>query len=490
VDATRQTLESEPVIRMLFEICQAGQSGVLEVEADGVCTAVYLARGVPVFAEEGTLGETLGRLLLRDGVLSQDQYARIIERMTSSVMGAEQMRFGEIAVALGCLTPQQVNEALARQVRRKLVRCIGAAAPSCVFREDLDALGGIARYPCAIEPLILRTVCSSFDERRVTQVLSGTADRYPQLLQPAEQVSQQFGMSAAERALLEEIDGVRITAELVATTPLVGLQATQVLAVLALAGLVRFNEQPAGEPARLREGAVAAAAPPTPEPPAAVLVREAVATAVLPQDTPSPDSPPGAVSAAIAPPTGPTRRPSDAARLAARQRLARRLAPRPEHARLASRGRRPAPVQPKPSAPSQSLPPVAKHARLRAEQLFQSGKLHVRHERWPLAHHDLQEAARLYPDAIEYQLYAEWARFQTLTDTAELGPARVRLEQLATQALRQDRQLGFAHHVAAQVKLMQGDEHGALRSFRIASRLDPDDKVAARYYRMLKRKQS
>ena len=137
---------------------------------------------------------------------------------------------------------------------------------------------------------------------------------------------------------------------------------------------------------------------------------------------------------------------------------------------------------------AKSSPPAAKQARLRAEQLFQSGKVHVRNERWVLAYNDLSEAARLHPSAVEYELYAEWARFQTLTDAGEMAGLRVRLEDLATRALGQDKSLAFGHHVLGQVKLMQGDEKKALRSFRIASKLDPDDRAAARYHRMLARK--
>ncbi len=427
-----------------------------------MCTVVYILRGVPVFAEEGTLGETLGRILMREKVLTEAQYAQIIDHMTSSVMGAEQMRFGETAIALGFLTPEQVNEALAKQVRRKIVRCIEWESPSCVFRDAVDQLDGIARYPCAVEPLVLRAVRHMFTEERVTRILEGSAAQYPELAAPADEVSARFKMDAAETAFLKTIDGTQSVFQLIFAAPVDGLHASQLLSVLLVADAIHLRDEP----------------PPDSVPGEA-------AAAVLVGGPDDPDAVPSTAPGSTPPP--PTERhappPSDAVRAAARQRLARRLA-RPK-----SPGRAGPPQVEARSAPApKSIPPPAKQARLRAEQLFKSGQVHVRNERWPLALQDLQQAVRLYPGAMEYALYADWAKFQTLTDPGEMTQLRGELEEQATQALRQDKQMAFAHHVLAQVRLMQGDEKAALRAFRAAAKLDSNDRVAARYYRMLNRK--
>ena len=87
IAATEAPLPSS-VLKQLFALRKSEQTGILEVEGEGVCTLIYLLRGVPVLAEEGTLGETLGRLLLREDRINQDQYAHIIAHMTKSVMGS------------------------------------------------------------------------------------------------------------------------------------------------------------------------------------------------------------------------------------------------------------------------------------------------------------------------------------------------------------------------------------------------------------------
>jgi hypothetical protein len=65
--------EAGRLIRALLALRAARRTGVLDVRGEGIQTFVYLSEGVVVFAEEGTGGETLGRLLVRQGVLTQDQ---------------------------------------------------------------------------------------------------------------------------------------------------------------------------------------------------------------------------------------------------------------------------------------------------------------------------------------------------------------------------------------------------------------------------------
>ena len=66
------------------------RSGVLAVETGAVRTFVYLRAGVPVFAEEASSGETLGRMLVRQGVLTREQHADVISRMTGALVLNEQ----------------------------------------------------------------------------------------------------------------------------------------------------------------------------------------------------------------------------------------------------------------------------------------------------------------------------------------------------------------------------------------------------------------
>jgi hypothetical protein len=92
------------------------RTGLLDVRSDGLQTQIYFDYGKPLFAEDEEPGESFGRLLMRQGVISNDQFVRVIDAMTRAATGNSRLRFGEVAVALGVLTSEQVERGLAEQV--------------------------------------------------------------------------------------------------------------------------------------------------------------------------------------------------------------------------------------------------------------------------------------------------------------------------------------------------------------------------------------
>ena len=62
--------------------------------------------------------ETLGRILLQEGRLSAEDYARLLDEMVET-----QKSCGELLVSMGFFEPKEVLSALELQVRRKLLNC-------------------------------------------------------------------------------------------------------------------------------------------------------------------------------------------------------------------------------------------------------------------------------------------------------------------------------------------------------------------------------
>jgi hypothetical protein len=152
------------LIKAVHELVAGRRTGVLDVRAGGVRTRIYFEDGNPVFAEDDAPGETFGRLLVRQGVITNDQFIRVIDQMTLAATGDNQLRFGEVAVGQGVLTPEQVERGLADQVRGIISRALqrdgsqwafdaspGAAKPPRSFSLDLDptVLGSVAEKPAS-----------------------------------------------------------------------------------------------------------------------------------------------------------------------------------------------------------------------------------------------------------------------------------------------------------------------------------------------------
>ncbi len=457
-------------VHSLLAVHRFQRTGVLEVRAEGVSTLVYVQKGVPVFAEQGSLGETLGRVLVRQGVLTQEQYSAVIEGMTQSVFGSEQLRFGEVAVTLGYLSLQQVNDALAEQVRQKVVRCMQWSAPACEFKPVAEALDEVARYPSPVEPLLLEGLREFFDEQRVRPLWEESAAEFAAPADTADAIVARFKLGRAERLLVESIDGSRTVAEVIGSGQLEEIEAarlvsalllTEALVTCATSDEAQAQAQAARSLVRVPGGRKVAVSGPDQDAGSPSEIPDAIARAlVVPSVAPPNDPASGDEASASAPAQAPTS--TDA-----------------PDSQAKSTSQRPFSIP---------VPSDVKYSRLRAEQLFQSGRAHLWQGHWAKAFAELDKAAKLYPEAIEYELHAAWAEFRTLDDPEEISDQKEKLGELALRAVRQDRNMAFSHYVYAQLYLMADNEKAAHRSFLIAFKLDRENKDAERHYRVLDRR--
>jgi hypothetical protein len=131
---------------VLLDLAARGDTGVLEVRSETSTTRIYVRRGAPISVEGGSLRETLGRLLVRTGELSERDYERVIQRMTEQVIDNEYQRMGEVLIQLGLMRSPDVYQALSRQAGEKIVEAFAASRVELVFEASPD-------LPSSIEPL-------------------------------------------------------------------------------------------------------------------------------------------------------------------------------------------------------------------------------------------------------------------------------------------------------------------------------------------------
>src|SRR4030095_14719104 len=153
---------------LLIELKRRRASEVLELRAGGVCTAIHLRDGDPTFAEGGSLQETLGRELVRRGAGGHEDYARVVERMTEGVIHHQSLRLGEVLVELGLLSPAEVYDALALQVRAKIVACFEWDAFAYEVPRPLDEPEDLGIYQCPpMEALVLAGIRAHYGPERL-----------------------------------------------------------------------------------------------------------------------------------------------------------------------------------------------------------------------------------------------------------------------------------------------------------------------------------
>jgi tetratricopeptide (TPR) repeat protein/ActR/RegA family two-component response regulator len=414
---------------LLVALRQRGESGVLEVRAEGVCTRIALRAGSPVFAEGGALRETLGRMLLRRGALSESDYVRVIERMTERLMESETTRMGEVLVELGLLTPAEVFEALSAQVREKITACFRWERFQHSF-EAVDVLPDeLLAYPCPpLETLLLAGLRAHFGPDRLELLLAPFATRRPVLAAEVSELATRFQLTPAEQRFVRGVDGARTVRALRAAAPLDGVHAAQVLAALVLTGAVRWQAAEAREEA----GEAPVARPPA----SRVTTRP--------------------VRLRLADPNAET---------------ARSLAQMRHKLANASRTAR-----------------DPRSAGLEAERAFRQGLALLQQSALPGALRAFGRACALIGDEPEYRMYEAWTEVLVARDDAARALARAKAGACAQRVLARDADSARAHAILGQLAAASGDSEGAEQHFRAALRTAPADRDALRGLRLLERR--
>lgn len=479
---------------LLISLRDQSVTGRVILQAEGVLTHVYVLNGSPVFAEHGTLGKSLGRLLLDEGKLSEEQYGQAIRRMAEEVRQDQQKRLGEVLLELGFLRPNELFAALQRQVREKLLACFQWDPLEHSVEHGIRVLEDVAMLECqAVEPLLVEGIRRYCPEERVWTALDPIRDRHVRLLlSPAEVVSI-YGLSPDDADLVGKLDGTRTVAQVCAESSLGTERAAQLLWALRMGRAIDDGAGPLPEPEPVQRETRRQTVPPPsaspsslPEPIAAeyVRVRGASPARVL------------GIAGELSPET--VQRAYDGALARVRSGMIELRSPAPEvyqrsgeilgrlesaraHLLDAIRVAR----TPKGPACLGAAGRSEKAARLTAEEAYREGKRLLKARMLRGAIEELERAAKLEPTTLEYELVLSWARFLAAGDAASGQAAMTTARLVALRALKQDQGLARAHAILGHVFNREGDDAKAARHLRLAVQHDPDDLEAQAELRLL-----
>lgn len=462
----------------LLRLQRERRTGAIAVTAEDVYTAIYFLGGRAIFADSSAVSETLGRVLLDEGVLDQRQYDHALAELTRLLRDNRHARLGGVLLNLGYASETQIQAAIVGQTARRIGHLMQFDEPSFEFSEGEHELEGVPRYPMRVEPEILDGVRRYFDTGRIQRMLAPYANGYLVLRADVPLIAECFRLDDEQVEILESIDGTATTRDWL------GRQTNEVawplLCALALTGVL---------------GALPRAATPT------VLEEERASNPSL--------APPGSTGRHEVPevyPIGEAEPDEDGrhsgpppnAWPARRERL---FTPSPGMRAVRFGRQRDTIEGPPPVAPraaerepqtEHTTPPVPVSAeqleRLEAETAARQGLDMLRDGQLMLAEEQFAQAHRAMPHIAEYALYLAWtkARRRPSFDQATLEE----LERLAKEAARQDSAHGFPPYVSGHLALARGDRDTAYRFFKVAERRDADNPDALEQLRRLESERS
>jgi DNA-binding NarL/FixJ family response regulator len=423
---------------ILVELKRRRSSEVLEIRAAGVCTAIYLRDGDPIFAEGGSLQETLGRQLVRRGAIAQEDYARVVERLTEGVIQHESLRLGEVLVELELLTPAEVFDALSFQVQDKIIACFQWEEFAYELHTLLDDSQDLGVNECPpIEALVLSGMREHFGPDRLKAILEEHADAVPLLRKPIEALVPLFHATPAEQKLLRAVDGVRTVEQIRSAGIVDPIHAGQILAALSAACHLSFRKKTAV--GRARDMA-------RPSPPE----RRA-----KPQPAPAVEPAKPAVPAAAVEPANP--------------------AP---------------PAAGKPGSAVIGRIPLLRTTERTFDPLVQLRRRMrlMRESALPGALREFRRAIERVPAEPEYRLFEAWVEYRTTADGDPKRLVAAKVRACAERVLEASRTSARAHSVLGQLALAEGDDGEAERHVRLALRYEYGDVEAQRALRIIEKR--
>jgi len=113
------SLAERGVARLLFDLTDGCQTGALALVRGKVRKEIYVRDGRVVAADSNLRQEALGTLLCAKGIIDERQLAYLLAETK-----ARGHKMGAVLIELGWLSPEEVLQCLAAQVRKRVIDCL------------------------------------------------------------------------------------------------------------------------------------------------------------------------------------------------------------------------------------------------------------------------------------------------------------------------------------------------------------------------------
>ncbi|NLH49847.1 MAG: response regulator [Myxococcales bacterium] len=478
--------EFEPRLlgRLLAKLGRERFGGLLELKHGDELKHVYFVEGKIVFVQSTLPDEHLGRMLLADGVLTEEQYKNAAVQMAESGR-----KFGTIITQMGVLSSEDLYYHLVQQTRRKIARCFAWPAGHFILHRDKKYPAEATTFECETFAAVLDGYRQHLAAAPLEADYAANKDLHLFLGEAREVAAARVHLTPDERELLAAADGRRTLGEAAGESPLglmAALRLTGALVCLDVVRLAAVETHPDLESYRTQ-------VPPTADEPEAdprfrEQCRELKSFFVRMDDLNyfdllgvKLDVEPEALHQAYVqlerkfhPDVFTLKAPQRVRNMA--ETVSRRLKDaydtlKDPRARRNYARKLGLDAAPKPEAKAGAgEPPEEADKEKQAALAYQEGLMAMEKQSYWPAIESFRRAAELLPKKSEYRAKLAWAMFKFL-DAPNLNWEDV--EQAAKQALLLDTENAELMSLLGRVKNRQDDDEGALRYFKNALALDP-----------------
>ena len=234
----RGTFATRAFPQILADLHRRRATGGLLLRRDKVKKIVFFRAGGPESVKSNRLSECLGRVMVRERMISEADCEESLKRMKAS--GRQQ---GTVLIEMGCISPHNLRYALELQLRLKLLEVFGWTRGEFQFNPKAQPPAETVHLQMSTAAIVYEGIKRSYDTTRLQAALGEIAGKY---VHPAEDplfAAQDMSLGEEESGLLALMDGSRTVRELRRRGPLSPLDTDRFLYALLASQMVKLRSE-------------------------------------------------------------------------------------------------------------------------------------------------------------------------------------------------------------------------------------------------------
>lgn len=236
VSSLRGDFRNQPFPQLLAELHRFRASGALLLRRDKIKKIVYFREGEPQFVKSNLLTECLGRVMVKERMISEAVCEESLRRMKAS-----KRQQGTVLIEMGSISPANLAYALNLQLRAKLFEIFSWLQGEYQFNKRVELPTQPVNLEMSTALLIYEGVRRAYDADRLAAMLGKVDDLYVHPAAEPLYAFQDIGLGEEERWILEAADGRKTVAALRALELLPPLDTDRLLYAMKCAQVIELK---------------------------------------------------------------------------------------------------------------------------------------------------------------------------------------------------------------------------------------------------------
>lgn len=194
----RGDLAQMPLPEILVTIHRYKAPGIITCARDAETKQIFVDGGRIIFATSSNVADSLGDRLLRDGIITREQYDESVRRIR------EGKRQGAILVEMGAIQPKQLFVNVRDQVQEIVWSIFAWNSGTATFEAGRERTTEFIKLNLSIPQAVLQGVRLVPDPRAL---LARLGSKTTLLVRTPDGDYSELALSSEEQALIERIDG-------------------------------------------------------------------------------------------------------------------------------------------------------------------------------------------------------------------------------------------------------------------------------------------